>query len=235
MLGTIVNALAIIFGGSIGAVFNHKISERYSSIVLNGIALSVVLLGLLSAIETKNVLLLIISMAIGSLFGEFLQIEERLNKFGDRLQNKFKNSKHNIAEGFVMATLVYCVGSMAIIGSIESGLNNNHEVLFAKALLDGISGMVFATTMGIGVALSGISVFIYQGIITLLASQADQILTDVMITELSAVGGLLIMTIGTNILKVTKIKVGNMLPAVFVPVVYYGALLPLKEILLGWF
>lgn len=235
MLGTIVNALAIVVGGGIGAIFNHKISERYSNIVLNGIALSVVLLGLLSAIATENVLLLIISMAVGSLLGEFLQIEERLNKLGDNLQAKFKNSKHNIAEGFVMATLIYCVGSMAIIGSIESGLNNNHEVLFAKALLDGISGMVFASTLGIGVALSGASVFIYQGIITLLASQADQILTEVMITELSAVGGLLIMTIGTNILKVTKIKVGNMLPAVFIPVVYYGAILPLKDIVLGWF
>ena len=108
-----------------------------------------------------------------------------------------------------MTTLIYCVGSMAILGSIESGLNNNHEILFAKSMIDGVTAMVFASTMGIGVALSGISVLIYQGTLTILASQADAILDPTVILELSAVGGLLIMTIGTNVLKVTNIKVGN--------------------------
>lgn len=229
MLGTIVNAAAILIGGGIGALFGSKISERYSDLVLKAIALSVLLVGLLSAIETQNVLLVIISMAVGAVIGEFLQIEERLNAFGEGLQQKFSGGNHNIAEGFVMATLIYCVGSMAILGAIESGLNNNHQILFAKAILDGVSSMVFASTLGIGVAISAVSVFLYQGMLTLLASQADSILTNNMIVELSAVGGLLIMTIGFNVLKVTKIKVGNMLPAVFVPVLYYAAIVPIIE------
>lgn len=229
MLGTIVNALAILVCGSIGTMFGSKFKERYSSIVLNAIALSVLLVGLLSAIKTENVLLLIISMAVGSLIGEFINIEKRLNHFGDSLQKKFSSGKHNIAEGFVMATLVYCIGSMAILGSIESGVNGDHTTLFAKAILDGVSSLVFASTLGIGVAFSAVSVFLYQGIITLLASQMD-FLTAPAIRELSAVGGLLIMTIGLNILDVTKIKVGNMLPAVFIPVVYYAVILPLLTI-----
>lgn len=227
MLGTLVNAGAIFLGGSVGALFGKNFSERYSDIVLKAIALSVILVGMLNAMETKNVLLVIVSMAVGSLIGEFMQIEGKLNQFGDHLQKRFSKGDSNFAEGFVMATLIYCVGSMAILGSIESGVNKNHEILFAKAILDGVSGMVFASTLGFGVALSSISVLLYQGFITLLASQASSILTDVMIGELTAVGGLLIMTIGLNVLKITNIKVGNMLPAVFVPVIYYIAR--------GWF
>lgn len=221
MLGTIVNSIAIIIGGSVGALFGDKLSERYNEIVLNAIALSVVLVGLLSAINTQNVLLVIISMAVGSLIGEFIGIEKRLNNLGDKLQARFAKEGHNIAEGFVMATLVYCIGSMAILGSIESGVKGDHTTLFAKSILDGVSAIVFASSLGFGVAFSSISVFIYQGTITLLASGASEILTDAAVRELSAVGGLLIMTIGFNMLKVTKIKVGNMLPAVFIPVIYY--------------
>lgn len=230
MLGTIVNAGAIFIGGSIGALFGKRLSERYSEIVLNAIALSVILVGLLNAFETRNVLLLIVSMAIGSLLGEFINIEARLNKFGNGVQKKLNSKDGKLAEGFVMATLVYCVGSMAILGSIESGVSGNHTTLFAKAILDGVSGLVFASTLGFGVALSALSVLLYQGIITILAGQMSSILTDIMISELTAVGGLLIMTIGLNILKVTKVKVGNMLPAVFIPVVFYLILPYIKSL-----
>ena len=221
MLGTIVNSLAIVLGGGIGSVFGSKFSKRYSDIVLNAIALSVLLVGLLSAIKTENILLVIACMALGSLIGEFLRIEDRLNKLGDTLQKRFSSSKGNIAEGFVTATLIYCIGSMAILGSIESGINGNHTTLFAKAVLDGVSAIVFSATLGIGVAISAVSVFLYQGAITLLASQASEFLTVDAVRELSSVGGLLIMTIGLNVLKITKIKVGNMLPAVFLPVIFY--------------
>lgn len=224
MLGTIVNALSILVGGGVGTVFGKSFSERYSDIVLKAIALSVILVGLLNAMETKNVLLVIVSMAVGSLLGEFFRIEERLNQLGNHLQKKLSKGDSNIAEGFVMATLIYCIGSMAILGSIESGVNNDHTTLFAKSILDGVSAVVFASSLGFGVALSSVSVFLYQGFITILSSQASAILTDVMIGELTAVGGLLIMTIGLNVLKVTDIKVGNMLPSVFVPVVYYLAI-----------
>lgn len=221
MLGTIVNTIAIFTGGIVGSLFGSRFTKRYSDIVLNAIALSVLLVGLLGAMKTENVLLVIACMAIGSLLGEFMKIEERLNFLGDALQQKFSSSKSNIAEGFVTATLIYCIGSMAILGSIESGISGIHTTLFAKAILDGVSALVFSATLGIGVALSGVAVFIYQGSITLLASQASEILTVDAIRELSAVGGLLIMTIGLNVLKITKIKVGNMLPAVFLPVIYY--------------
>lgn len=220
MLGTIVNAVAIVIGGVVGTVFGNKFSDRYNEIITQAISLSVVLVGLLGAIKTENILLLIISMALGSLIGEFINIEKHLNNFGESIQEKFSSSGHNIAEGYVMATLIFCVGSMAILGSIESGIKNDHTTLFAKSILDGVFSVVFASSLGIGVAFSAVSVFIYQGAITLLASQASEILTPAAITELSAVGGLLIMTIGLNTLKVTKIRVGNMLPAVFIPVIY---------------
>jgi len=221
MLGTLVNALSILFGGSVGGLFGKKLSDRFSEIILQAIALSVLLVGLLSALKTKNELLVIISMALGSLIGEWINIEARLNQLGDRVQKKLNHSDGRLAEGFVMATLVYCIGSMAILGSIESGVKGDHTTLFAKSILDGVSALVFASTLGFGVALSAVSVFIYQGTLTLLASQMSDLLTNSMITELSAVGGLLIMTIGLNILNVTKIRVGNMLPAVFIPIVYY--------------
>ena len=220
MLGTIVNAIAILIGGSIGTIFGNKFTERYSEIVTQAISLSVILVGLMGAIKVNNILLLILSMAIGSLIGEFINIEKRLNNLGDSLQKRFAKKGHNITEGFVMATLIYCVGSMAILGSIESGVKGEHTTLFAKSILDGVFSIVFASTLGFGVALSAVSVFIYQGSITLLANQAAGILTPPVINELSAVGGLLIMTIGFNTLGLTKIRVGNMLPAVFIPVIY---------------
>lgn len=228
MLGTIVNALSIFIGGTVGALFSKRLSERFSEIVLQAIALSVILVGLLNAMATENVLLLIVCMAVGSLIGEWINIEAKLNVLGANIQKRFSKSDGKIAEGFVMATLIYCVGSMAILGAIESGVSHNHTTLFAKSILDGVSSLVFASTLGFGVALSAVSVFIYQGVITLLASQMSDILTAVMINELSAVGGLLIMTIGLNILKITKIRVGNMLPAVFLPILYY-LMLPLVQ------
>ena len=170
MLGTIINTISIIIGGTIGTVFGSRFSKRYSDIVLNAIALSSILVGLLSATKTENVLLLIGSMALGSLLGEFFQIEAKLDKVGAFLQEKFSHKGGNIAEGFVTTTLIYCVGSMAILGAIESGVNGVHTTLFAKSALDGVSSIVFASTLGIGVIISSVSVFIYQGAITLLAS-----------------------------------------------------------------
>lgn len=222
MLGTIINSLAIIVGGGIGAVFGSRLKERFSNIVLKAMALSVLLIGMKYALLTNEMLLVIVSLSLGSLIGEFIDIEGRLNKLGETLQKKFSKGNSNLAEGFVMATLIYCIGSMAILGAIDSGVRGDHTILYAKAVLDGVSALVFASTLGFGVVLSSISVFVYQGSITLLASQASGILTDTAINELSAVGGLLILTIGLNILGVTKIKVGNMLPAVFIPVVYFA-------------
>ena len=220
MLGTIVNTISIIIGGTFGNLLGNTFNERYSDILMKAISMSVIVIGLKSALETQNILLLICCMAIGSLLGEFLKIEDHLGHISSIIEKKFSKKKNNFTEGFVTATLIYCVGAMAIIGAIESGVNNNHSTLFAKSILDGVFSIVFASTLGFGVALSAVSVFIYQGSITLLANQAAGILTPPVINELSAVGGLLIMTIGFNTLGLTKIRVGNMLPAVFIPVIY---------------
>lgn len=223
MLGTVANTISILVGGSIGSGLGNSLSKRYSDLLLNAISVSVVVLGLKSAIKTENVLLLIGCMAIGSIIGEFFRIEDRIKYIGSIVENKFSKKHGNIAEGFINATLIYCVGAMSIIGSIESGINNNHNTLFAKSVLDGVSAIVFSSTLGIGVSLAAISVFLYQGTITLLAGVLAEYVQPEALNELSAIGGLLIMIIGLNILKITKIKVGNMLPAVFLPIVYFIA------------
>lgn len=221
MLGTVANTVSILIGGSIGSGLGNSLSKRYSDILLNAISVSVILLGLKSAIKTENVLLVIGCMALGSIIGEYLRIEDRINNIGNIIQNKFLKKHGNIAEGFITATLIYCVGAMSIMGSIESGANNNHSTLFAKSILDGVSAIVFSSTLGIGVSLAAIPVFLYQGLITVLAGTLAKYVQTEALNELSAIGGLLVMIIGLNILKITKIKVGNMVPAVFLPIVYF--------------
>jgi len=221
MLGTVVNAISILLGGSLGSGLGSNLSKRYSETLLNAVAVSVILIGLKSALETKNILLLICCMALGSIVGEFLRIEDRLNCLSELLEKKFSKHHGNLAEGFMTATLIYCVGAMSIIGAIESGVSNNHSTLFAKSILDGVSSLVFSSTLGIGVPLAAVSVFIYQGSITLLSGLLASYLPMEALNELSAVGGLLVMIIGLNILKITKIRVGNMLPATFLPVLYF--------------
>ncbi|MCT4605098.1 MAG: DUF554 domain-containing protein [Marinisporobacter sp.] len=221
MLGTIVNALAIIGGSLIGLLFRGGIPEKYNETILKANGLSVLLIGVIGAIKTQNVLLVIFSMVIGSILGEFLRIEDNLDRLGGYIGNKMGDQEGGIAKGFVTASLLFCVGSMAIVGSLQSGLSGDHQTLFAKSVLDGITSVVFASTLGMGVIFSSIAVFIYQGIITLAASSMKVFLTEAVIGEMSAVGGLLIMALGFNMLAFKRIKVGNMLPAMFIPLIYY--------------
>lgn len=221
MLGTIVNTAAIMTGGLLGLLFKGGIPESYNRTVLKSIGLAVVLIGLLNAVKTEKMLLLIFSLAIGSLLGEILRIEDRLENLGAWLEAKFKGKGGSIARGFVSASLLFCVGAMAIVGSLEDGLTGRHQTLFAKSLLDGISSIILASTMGLGVVLSAASVFVYQGIITMAAAFLQPFLGDFVIREMSAVGGLLIMAIGFNLLDFPRIKVGNMLPAIFIPLIYF--------------
>jgi hypothetical protein len=154
------------------------------------------------------------------LIGAWIDIEQKLEKLGDHLEKRFSKSGSSFSKGFVTASLLYCVGAMAIMGSLESGLNGNHEILFAKSILDGIISIVLASTLGIGVAFSAVSVFIYQGSITLLASGLTSILTDKVVVQMSATGGLLILGLGLSMVLSTKVRVGNMLPAVLLPMLY---------------
>ncbi|MEJ2657620.1 MAG: DUF554 domain-containing protein [Desulfobacterales bacterium] len=221
MLGTIVNTLAIIAGSLLGLVFRGGIPKKYQITVMQAISLAVILIGLKMAFKTDDVLLVIFSLVIGSLLGELLKIENRIKNLGKRLETRFAKAGDGIAKGFVVASLVFCVGSMAIVGSMESGLTGNHQTLFAKSALDGLSSIIFASTFGIGVLFSSISVFVYQGFITVTASLMKPFLIPTVIDQMSGVGGLLIMAIGFNLLEIQKIKVGNMLPGIFIPLIYY--------------
>ena len=233
MLGTIVNAIAIVGGSLTGLLFSKGIPDNYKEIVLNGIGLSVILIGLKSAFVCDNLMIVIISIVIGSLVGEFMKIENKLERLGLFLEKKVaSNSKNgensNFAKGFVTASLVFCVGSMAIVGSLESGLTGNHQTLYAKAILDGITSIIFSSTMGIGVIFSSVAVFLYQGAITLSAAFMKTYLVPETVQYMTSVGGLLIAAIGLNMLGITKIRVGNMIPAIFMPLFYFGICLFLK-------
>ena len=221
MLGTIVNAVAIIAGSLLGLLFRGGIPKKFSVTMMQAISLAVLLIGFKMALKTDAILLVIFSLVIGSLIGEFIDIESRLERLGKRLETRFSKPGSGIAKGFVVASLVFCVGSMAIVGALESGLSGNHQTLFAKSALDGLFSIIFASSFGIGVLFSSVSVFIYQGIITLTSSLMKPFLIPAVINQMSAVGGILIMAIGINLLEIQKIKVGNMLPAIFIPLVYY--------------
>ncbi|MBW9153781.1 DUF554 domain-containing protein [Clostridium estertheticum] len=220
MLGTIVNSLSIIIGGFIGSSFKNKISDTYTETIMKGLGLCVILIGLKGALQVNNILLLIISVTLGTLIGEIIKIEKGIENIGALLESKV-SSQSGIANGFVTASLVFCVGAMSIMGSLESGLSKNYSILYAKSLLDGIFAIIFSSTLGVGVCFSAISVFIYQGIITLTASLMKQFLIASVVSEMSAVGGVLIVAIGANMLDIKRIKVGNMLPAIFIPLLYY--------------
>ncbi|NLB33450.1 MAG: DUF554 domain-containing protein, partial [Tissierellia bacterium] len=189
MLGTIVNALAIIVGGIIGLLFKNVIPEKISESLLKTTGLAVIAIGITLIFRGENFTLLIISLILGTIIGETIDIVGLLEKFRAYIESKMKNKESNVALGFVTCTLVYCVGSMAIIGSIQSGLTGNHDILFSKALIDGITSVSLAVSMGVGVIFSSISVFVYQGILTTLASLMQALLSEVVVNEMTAIGG----------------------------------------------
>lgn len=227
MLGTIVNALAIIGGCLIGLIVKGRLTEKISSTIMNGLALCVLYIGISGALKGNDTLQMIISIALGALIGEIIDIDKRLNNLGDMIEQKINskrkgtsNEKISISEGFVTSSLLFCVGAMAVVGSLESGLQGNHTTLFAKSVLDGVSSIIFTSSLGIGVLLSSVAVLVYQGSITLLAGGLSTVLTDTIISNMSAVGSLLIVGLGFNMLGACKIKVANLLPAIFIPIVF---------------
>lgn len=220
MLGTIVNTAAIIFGGVLGLLFGQALPEKMKRTVIQGIGLAVLLIGGSMALQTKNILVVISSLVLGGIIGEWIDIELRLQHLGQWLERKFEKNGQGagFTKAFVTASLIYCVGAMAIMGSLESGLKGNHNILFAKSMLDGISALVFASSMGIGVLLSAVPVFLYQGAITMAAGLLQGVLSPQVIAEMGATGGLLILGIGFNILEIKEIKVGNLLPSIFITI-----------------
>ena len=213
--GTIVNVAAIIFGCLIGRYLGHLIPERMRRTIMMGLGLTVLLIGMQLGLQSRNPLIVIGAMVIGGIIGEALSIEARLENMGHKLQQRFKNAG-NVAEAFVTASLLYCIGAMAIMGSIQDGLGQEPTILYAKSALDGIASVAFTTTLGIGVVFSVIPLLIYQGGITLAAGWVQGFLTEPVVAEMSATGGLLILAIGLDILGIRKLPIGNLLPAIFV-------------------
>ncbi|NLA04351.1 MAG: DUF554 domain-containing protein [Firmicutes bacterium] len=224
MLGTIVNAAAIIAGALLGNFLRGGFPKKYKAVVMQGISLVVILIGLSMALQTRNYLVLVLSIVAGGLLGQLLRIEERLSKLGENLEGRLGGAGGRgglFTRGFVTASLVFCVGAMAIMGALESGLTGRHTTLFIKSLIDGITATVLASTLGVGVAFSGVPVFLYQGAITVAATYVKPFLTEAMITEMTAAGGLLIFGIGLNLLTdQLRIKVGNLLPAIFLAILF---------------
>ncbi len=221
MLGTIVNSLTIVGGSLVGLLFKKGIPEKYNQTVMQAMGLCVIIIGVKGALGCDDLLIIIMSCALGSLIGERIGIENLLERIGNFLQKKIAGTGTGFSSGFVTASLMYCVGSMAIVGSLESGLTGNHATLFAKATIDGIVSIILGSSLGIGVLFSSVSVLLYQGGITLLAGLLKPLLIPAVVSQMSATGGVLIVGLGLNMFREKKIKVGNMLPAVFIPLIYY--------------
>lgn len=225
MAATLINAALVLLGSLIGILFKNRISQRFSSAITFALALCVLGIGIANVLESSDTLCVIICMVLGTLLGEALKIEDRLDSAGEFLRRKLikeQGGNSRFTEGFVTATLIYCIGAMAITGSIEAGLNHDYSIIVSKGVIDGVSSISFAAAMGVGVAFSIIPLTIYQGAITLLAAVVGPLLPEAVIAGMTAVGGTIIIGIALNMMEVTKtkIKVGNMLPAIFLPVLY---------------
>ncbi len=224
MLATIVNALVVVLGGVLGAILGNRLKPEHTKTLISGLGICTLVIGIVGAIATENILVVILCIALGTILGEVLKIESVLDKAGDWLKAKVaKNGGSRFTEGFVTASLLFCVGSMAVMGSFDAGLRGNYDTIFAKSALDCVMAVVFGATMGVGVAFSALTVFLYQGALTLLAGVAEPLLTPQIITEMTAVGGVMLLATGFNILDLPKerIRVGNMLPALLLPAVWF--------------
>ena len=220
MIGAIVNTLAAVVGGLLGSLLKKGIPERFADLVQKGLALCVLYIGIKGSLVGTNTLVTILSLVLGAILGELLNIDGAIERLGAWAQRKLSKGGSRLGEGFVTASLLFCVGSMAVVGSLQSGLTGNHETIFTKSMLDFVSAIILASTLGLGVCLSGAFVLVYQGAIVLLARWAAPILSDYVVAEMSCAGSLLIVALGLNMLGITKLKVANLLPAMFLPIIF---------------
>lgn len=219
MIGAIVNTLAAVVGGLLGSLLKKGIPERFADLVQKGLALCVLYIGIKGSLVGTNTLVTILSLVLGAILGELLNIDGAIERLGAWAQRKLSKGGSRLGEGFVTASLLFCVGSMAVVGSLQSGLTGNHETIFTKSMLDFVSAIILASTLGLGVCLSGAFVLVYQGAIVLLARWAAPILSDYVVAEMSCAGSLLIVALGLNMLGIAKLKVANLLPAMFLPII----------------
>ncbi len=229
MLGTLVNAGAIVIGGALGLLLKKGLPKKMADTLMVGLGLCTLYIGISGCLEGENTLVLIVSMVIGTILGELIDLDDKINRLGQFLERKFAGTKPeqaqdasvkkvSLAEGFVTSSLLFCVGAMAIVGSLQSGLTGNHETLFAKSMLDFVAAIIFASTLGAGVMLSASLLFVYQGSITLLAHVIEPFLTDPVIAEMNCVGNVIIIGLAMNMLGISKFKVMNFVPAIFLPI-----------------
>lgn len=235
LLGTLANAVLIIIGSLIGRIFK-QIPEKMKDTVLSIIGLSIALLGIQMGFESNNFIILIISLVIGAIIGEWLNLEQRMIRLGKWIESFFKKrqgpSEQSIAEGFVTASLIFVIGSMAVIGALDSGLRNEHNVLITKGIIDGFTAIFLSSTLGIGVLLSAVPVFLYEGLIALfsgvISAYVPQAALDMFIEEMTATGGVMILAIGLNVAGLTKIRAANLLPGIIVVGIVVAIWFPLQ-------
>ena len=225
MLAVFVNMATVLLGSAIGILFRKRIKESYTKAIISALALVTIVIGVSSAVTTQNLLCVIVCMALGTLLGELIRLDDRINSAGDWLKQKVLRGKlegSRFTEGFVSACILFCVGSMTIMGSLEAGVNRNYSIIFAKSALDFVSSMMFAAAMGAGVPFAALFILVFQGGLTLLAGLVSPYLSAAVITEMTAVGGTILIGMGLNMLELSekRIKVANMLPAIFLPIAY---------------
>ena len=225
MVAVLVNVATVLLGSAVGLIFRNKINEKFTKAVISALALVTILIGLSSALGTADILCVILCMALGTIIVDLIHIDDGIEGAGDFIKRKLlkgKNAENRFTEGFVIACIVFCVGSMTIMGSFEAGINGNNSIIYAKSALDFVSSMMFAAAMGLGVPFAALFVLVFQGALTLLAGVLAPFLSVAVITEMSAVGGVILVGMGINMLELSprRIKVANMLPAIFLPIAY---------------
>lgn len=221
MTGTIINVIAIIVGSILGLLFGARLSDQLKSTIISGLGLFLLAMGLQMFLKTENSLVVLGALLFGTLLGEWWRIEDGLHRLGEFLESRFSRQEGDgssrFVRGFMTASLLFCIGPVAILGSIQNGLTGDYNLLVVKSVIDGFASIAFASTLGIGVAFSSLIIFFYQGGISLMAAQLNAVVTTSMMNELTATGGILLIGIGiSNLLELKKIRVGNMLPALLI-------------------
>lgn len=235
MVGVIVNVITVIIGSCIGLLFKKGIPEKVSKAAMVGLGACTLYIGISGSLCGENVLILIASIVLGVIVGTLINIDGAISRLAEKVESKFKKKGSNVsvAEGMITATLLFCVGSMTVTGSIQAGLTGDHSILITKAMLDLVSSMMLASSLGIGVLLSSAAVFVIQGGLVLLAGLISPLMSTGAINEMTCAGSILIVMIGTNLMGITKIKVADFLPAIlFAPIIYN--IVPLFEKLWNW-
>jgi uncharacterized membrane protein YqgA involved in biofilm formation len=225
MTGTLINVAAVLVGGTVGTFLRSRFPDRVRQMVVWGVGLISLVIGLQMSLATKNTLVVLGSLLAGGIIGELIRLHEGLNKLGDAFQSEFSAGKDGtFSKGFVTASLLFCVGPMTILGSIQDGLNGDYTLLATKSTLDGFASLAFAASMGWGVVFAALTILIYQGGLTLGAGLVKTVLTEPMVAEMTATGGALILAIGLNLLEITTVRVVNFLPALLIAPVAAGLL-----------